>query len=71
MKQLVASLVAAAFLSVAGPFICESGLAFAQDKKEEKKMEQKKEQRKEQQQVHKDGDKAAAAKAPKKKKEGC
>jgi Ni/Co efflux regulator RcnB len=64
MKKLLASLVALTFLAV-------SGLAVAQDKKQEKKDEKK--------EMTKDtkGDKAGAskdnktAKAPKKKKEGC
>jgi Ni/Co efflux regulator RcnB len=59
MKKLLASLVAMTFLAV-------SGLAAAQDKKQENK-EEKKEMK---------SDKAApkgdkSAKAPKKKKEGC
>jgi len=64
MKKLLAGLVALTFLAV-------SGLAAAQDKKQETKDE-KKEMKKDTK-----GDKAAAskadktAKAPKKKKEGC
>jgi len=64
MKKLLASLVALTFLAA-------SGLAVAQDKKQETKDEKK--------EMTKDtkGDKAGAskadkaAKAPKKKKEGC
>jgi len=62
MKKLLATLVALTFLAV-------SGLAVAQDKKQEKKEEKKE---------MKSGKPAAAAskdaktaKAPKKKKEGC
>jgi hypothetical protein len=60
MKKLLASLVALAFISV-------SGLAVAQDKKEEKKDTKKSD--KPAATASKDG--KAAAKAPKKKKEGC
>ncbi|MEW6688453.1 MAG: hypothetical protein AB1452_05090 [Pseudomonadota bacterium] len=56
MKQLLAGLIALAFLAV-------SGLAAAQDKKQEKKEEKK--------EMKKEVKSAKPAKAPKKKKEGC
>jgi hypothetical protein len=64
MSKLVASLAAIALLSLATPFVPGTGLAGAQDKKEEKKQVKKKDAKKD----AKASDKVAET--PKKKKSG-